>query len=69
MSGGRAREASRAVEACLQGAVPVLGRVAGDPREEAVAVVVRVVAEARVTVEARVAAEARVAVEAAAVRA
>jgi hypothetical protein len=46
MSGGRAREASRAVEACLQGAVPVLGRVAGDQRAEAVAVVVRVVAGA-----------------------
>jgi hypothetical protein len=52
MSGGSAREASRAVEACLQGAVPVLGRVAGDPREEAVAVVVRVLEEAMVAAEA-----------------
>jgi hypothetical protein len=68
MSGGRAREASRAVAACLQGAVPVLGRVAGDPREEAVAVVVRVVEEAMVAAEAR-AVVARVAVEAAAVKA
>jgi hypothetical protein len=68
MSGGRAREASRAVEACLQGAVPVLGRVAGDPREAAVAVVVRVVEEAMVAAET-MAVVARVAVEAAAVKA
>jgi len=45
-----------------------LGRVAGDPREEAVAVVVRVVEEAVVVAEA-MAIVARVAVEAAAVKA
>jgi len=45
-----------------------LGRVAGDPREEVVAVVVRVVEEAMVTAET-MAVVARVAVEAAAVKA
>ena len=54
MLGGRARGVPRATEACLPGVAPVLGRVKGDPVEEATAVVVMVVVEA-VVVEAMVA--------------
>ena len=43
MLGGRARGAPRAAATCLPGVIPMVGRAAGDPVEEAVVVVATVV--------------------------